>query len=498
MSRRLLLLGLCLFPAALLSISAVTLSWAEVSTRLGGTVKLFTSVYTESEESAGMFSHEAGDFSLSRAELRLRLDGDVSDNVTFRSRVDFIHTLNPQFESFSDLESGDGFSSQMHDVDLYFKEASFKVMDLLARGLDLIVGRQRVRWGTSDEYNVIDNLNPVDYANLFSFDPDYFVEHLPMDGITVEYRFPVDFDLKLQAVYFLSFKPSPLPDGFEASLLSMQQETLDDLTSSFGLPNGVTRAVLGDVPKYRLASGIYGIRLSGNILNFDLGLSYYHGYQSLPLPETLIAGLSDGVPSLEVRYAYPRLDVFGFDLAGELYSVGIWTEVGVYLSEDFETEFRTTFPVGPPGTQVQLLRRPYTKFTVGFDYTFGVGDGLYWNTQFNRGFYDEFGYTCEADELLGVRKPSFLGKLEDYYISYLEYSFFNDTLDVTLNFMLEVGDYDDFSDHNALVFSPEVELLPFDGASLLAGYALIEGSETSKFGAFSNSDVVYLLLKASF
>jgi len=493
-------LPLCLCPllAALLWAHPLRHAGAGVSTRLGGTVKLFTSVYTESEENPGMFPHESGDFSLSRVELRVRLDGDVSDNVTFRSRVDFIHTLEEKFESFSDLESGEGFSSQMHDVDTYFKEANFKVIDFPARGVDLTIGRQRVRWGTSDEYNVIDNLNPVDYANLFSFDPDYFVEHIPMDGITIEYRLPVDFDLKFQAVYFLSFKPSPLPEGFEGYLLSSQQKQLDQVTSAFGLPDGTTRAVLEDVPEYELDSGIFGFRVSGNVLNFDLGLSYYHGFQTLPLPMTLLGGVEEGVPFLEVDYGYPKLDVFGFDLAGELLSVGVWAEVGVYLSEKFETEFRSQFPVGFPQTEVDLLRRPYTKFTVGFDYTFGVGDGLYWNSQFNRGFYDEFGYTYEAHELLGVGKPTFLGKLEDYYISYLEYGFLNDTVDVTLNLMLEVGDYDDFSDHSAWVFSPEVELLPFDGASLLVGYALIEGAESSKFGAFANSDVLYLLLKASF
>jgi hypothetical protein len=57
-------------------------------------------------------------------------------------------------------------------------------------GLDLTVGRQRARWGTSDEYNVIDNLNPVDFGNLYTFDPDYFVAHLPMDGFNLEYRLP--------------------------------------------------------------------------------------------------------------------------------------------------------------------------------------------------------------------------------------------------------------------------------------------------------------------
>ncbi|MEW6440196.1 MAG: DUF1302 family protein [bacterium] len=471
---------------------------AQVAARLGGTVKLFTSLFTEDEEPGSLFMHDAGDFSLSRTELWVRLDGDVSENVSFRSRVDFIHNIEPRFDDFEDLESDSGFSSETDEVDVYFREASFKVMDFPVRGLDLIVGRQRVRWGTSDEYNVIDNLNPVDYANLFSFDPDYFVDHIPMDGITLEYRLPLDFDLKLQAVYYISAKPSPLPDGFESYLLGVQQQMLDELTSPFGLPRGTTRAVLEDMPEYRLGDGIFGFRASGNLLNFDVGLSYYHGFQTLPLPKTLIAGLDQGAPSLEVRYSYPRLDVFGFDLAGELYSVGLWAEVGVYLSERFETELETDLPLGFPQTRVQLLRRPYTKFTVGFDYTFGLGDGLYWNTQFNRGFYDEFGYTCDAHELLCVRKPSFLGKLEDYYISYLQYAFFNDTLNVKPKLMLEVGDYGDFSDQYAWIFNPEVEVLPFDGTSLLAGYVLLEGSELSKFGAFANSDVFYLLLKAWF
>lgn len=471
---------------------------AESTARLGGTVKFFTSVYTQGEEGAGLFDHEAGDSALTRVELRARLDGSVSENVSFRSRVDFIHTADARFEAFGDLESGNGFSSQVHDVDLYFKEGSFKMENLFVSGLDLTAGRQRVRWGTSDEWNVVDNLNPVDYANLFSFDPDYFVDHIPMDGLAIEYRFPVDFDLKIQAVWFPAFKPSPLPEGFESYLLLAQQATLDALTASLGLPMGTTRAVLSNVPGYRLGAGVLGLRVSGNLANFDLGVSYFHGHHTLPLPEKVQVGLVEGLPSLEVRYGYPRVDVFGFDLAGEIWTVGLWAELGVYLSEDFDTELCATVPPDLPPVKVPLLKRPYTKFTVGFDYTFGLGDGLYWNTQYNHGFYDEFAYTREARNLVGTGNTPFLGELEDYYISYLEYAFFNDTLKVTLNGLLEVADYGDFRNRHAWMFNPEFELVPFDGASLLAGYAMIAGAEDSKFGLFSGSDVLYLLLKAFF
>jgi len=164
----------------------------------GGTAKLFTAVFTADDPSAlSVPPHKAGDFSITRGELRLKLDGYASDNVSFKTQVYFISTADPTYESLAETESGKGFSSNMHDVDTYFKEANFKLMDFLAPGLDLTIGRQRVRWGTSDEYNVIDNLNPVDFANLFLFDPDYFVEHLPMDGCSAEYLFPFDFELKL-------------------------------------------------------------------------------------------------------------------------------------------------------------------------------------------------------------------------------------------------------------------------------------------------------------
>ena len=472
--------------------------WTKPYVRLGGTAKLYTSVFTEDGEGAGLFPHKAGDFALTRAELWLKLNGYASDNVSFRARADFIYTADTDYQDFSEIEAGRGFSSEVQNFDINFREASFKVMDLLVPGMDLIVGRQRVRWGTSDEYNVIDNLNPVDYANLYSFDPDYFVMHEPMEGLVLEYLFPFDFALRVQGVYFLSFKPSPLPAGFESLLGLQQKQALDDLTGPLDLPPGISRIVLEDVPDYNLENGVFGIRLSGNFFNFDVGLSYYHGHQTLPLPERIFADLTGEIPSIDGFYGYPGLDVAGFDLAGEFYSVGIWAEVGVYVPEKRDTVVLLRTPFGDMEDRFPLLDRPYTKFTVGFDYTFGIGEGLYWNFQFNRGFYDEFSYTEEADEALGVDRSGFLGKLDDYYLTFLEYSFLSDTVTVTLNFLLEVAEYGDFSSNNTWLLTPEVAFVPFDGTSIEIAYIAFNGSASTKLGAFSDSDIVYLLLKAFF
>ena len=92
----------------------------------------------------------------------------------------------------------------------------------------------------------------------------------------------------------------------------------------------------------------------------------------------------------------------------------------------------------------------------------------------------------------------FMGKLEDYYITSIEYSFFNDELTTTLNFMLEVSDYEDFSDNTALVIKPEIEYKPFDNTSLEIGYVAISGGDQTKYGGFEDNDVVYLLMKTYF
>jgi hypothetical protein len=468
---------------------------AEKEVNLEGTIKLFSSVYGQDDEEDSFAPHKAGDYAFSRGELQIRVNGYASDNVSFRSQVDFIYLVRPEYDDLSDIESETGFSSGLQEVDVNLKEASFKIIDFILEGMDLTVGRQRARWGTSDEYNVIDNLNPVDYANLFSFDPDYYVAHLPMDGINLEYLLPTDFELKLQAVYFLSFKPSTLPSGFEAQSEYVQRVALDQLTDQFGLPPGVARTVLDDDIENRLDSGPWGLRIGSNIFNFDVGLSYYHGFISLPLPDKVETRLTDEVPSITTSYDYPRLGVAGFDIAGEIFTIGVWGEVGVYFPEDRSVALISDVS---PDEEVKLLDSPYTKYTAGFDYTFGVGTGLYWNSQYNHGFYDEFDYDSEAEETLGLGRADFMGKLEDYYITSFEYSFMNDEIVTTLDFMLEVADYDDFSDNYAWLFSPQIEYKPYDGISLLLGYAVIDGAEDTKYGASSKGDVAFMLLKAEF
>jgi len=482
---------------ALIFLNSYTL-FAESEVYVEGEIKLFSSCYTADNDEDIIDPHDAGDFYLNRGELHLGVNGYVSDNVSFSSMVHFLHEARPAFDEIEECESDSGFSSSLQREDIYVKEASFVLMDIFIDGTDLTIGRQRVRWGTSDEYNVVDNMNPVDYGNVFSFDPDYFVEHLSMDGINLEYCFPMDFALRLQAAYFLTFKPSTLPDGFYARLLGLQQQRLDDLTSGYGFAGGDVELVLNDVPEYSIDKGPTGIRLSGNAFNLDWGISWFHGFQTLPLVSKVDTTITLESTTLKSYLDYPKLDVVGLDLAGEIHSVGLWAEAAAYFPEDKKVVQATSLLSTADLVSFDMFECPYYKYTVGFDYTFGIGNGLYWNTQFNKGFYDEFAYTSEARDLLGMGGHGFMGELGDYYISFIEYSFFNEELTVTLNGILEIADYDDFSDNNAVVFKPDIEYKPFDNTSIEIGYVMITGDEATKYGSFKENDVAYCLLMTHF
>ncbi len=471
---------------------------AQADVVLSGTVRLFSSFYTEDGKDDALAPHDAGDYALTRSELRVGLSGYVSDSVSFRSSVYFVSLARDDFDGLRDLETSSGYSSAVHEQDVYVREAFFTIQDFLAEGMDLSAGRQRVRWGTSDEYNVVDNLNPVDYRNLLSFDPDYQAEHLTMDGLNLEYHLPFEFDLKLQAVYFFSFKPSTLPVGFTDQSRAVLQSRLDALTEGYGFPGGDVDLVVRDIPDYRVSKGPAGLRMSGVAWNFDWGLSYYRGYQSLPLISRLETDITTEAGGLTAYYDFPRLDVAGFDLSGEFSSIGVWAEFGAYFPEDRDVLVATTLMSTPNVQAFPLLEDPYYKYTLGFDYTFGIGSGLYWNTQFNHGYYDEFDYTSEADTFLGLGGPGFTGGLGDYYISRLEYSFFNDTLTITLDGLLEVARYEKLSNNTATVFKPDIEYKPYDNASLELGYVMITGAEGTKYGSFEDHDVIYALLKAYF
>jgi len=443
-----------------------------------GRVKLFTSFYLNENSTGPYFFHDKGEFALKRLETRFILSGELSSKVSFYSRVDTYSRAGALFSPAPLPEASSlGTPVQSEPFEGVLYEGLVKITDFIFPGLDLTVGKQRISWGTADKLNVVDNLNPVDLANFLSFDPDYFAERRPQTAFNWEWWLGSNY--KLQFVWLLERQYAPLPQGF--TRLVTQGFNINEIR------------LLRE--KYKLQNPNFGLRCSGVVANFDFGLSFYQG--NVPLPVLTGVELSP-FKGLISYFSYPRENVFGLDVAGELAGVGLWAEAALVVPE--ETQGFVVKPVLVNNQsflyrdEFSLFPANYLRFVLGFDYTLGVGNGLYLNGQFLHGFFDERAYTSRARKVFGWQKGMFFGELEDYVVMRFEYRLFRETLKLQLGSIVELAE-----GHQALVILPEIEWKIKDMVILQAGGYLTTGDkEGTKFGLFREDKVGFLAVKLDF
>jgi hypothetical protein len=447
-------------------------------------VKLFLSFYASKNHEGPYFFHERGDFAFKRLESRLLLNARVSDNVSAQLRLDGFSSPDALFSDKNFPEAGILASpgeSEPFELSLY--EAYVKVNHFLLRNLDLAIGKQRIQWGTADKLNVVDNLNPVDFANFLTFDPDYYLERRPQTALNFEF-YPFK-DSKLQLVWLVSRQHSPLPAGFsemlKANLSALPEPEINIATEKLALKNTN-----------------FGVRFSTVLLNVDLGLSYYLGNYNLPY----IRGVEMSDPlepgPSQVYFKYAKKQVFGLDLSGELESIGWWAELARMQPESVSAWLDGYVLVDgqliPVALDFQLMEKFYWQWVVGADYTFSVADGLYFNLQYLHGLFDEACFSSQAKTYFGLRKGMWFGEVQDYLAGKAELRFLKGDLKAAFNSMVELS-----SGNSSAIFYPSLEYKIHDAVFLQAGAILATGDMTeSKFGSFSRDKVIYLMTKINF
>lgn len=440
-----------------------------------GRLKLFLSMFTTSNPDGKFFSHESGEFALRRLEARLSFAGALNPKISYRLRFDAYANSGDRIEPGGFPESGIlGLPLATEYLELNLYEGAVKVTDFLIDNLDLTVGKQRIYWGTADKVNVIDNLNPIDVANFFSFDPDHAFERRPQTAINLEYY--LGHTTRFQLVWLLEHQVSPLPYGF--SWLCEQ---------GFGLDSIEVKKGWDDTP----GDTGFGIRLNTTVINLDMGITYYYGNVSVPV----LQALSIQRETLGTFF-YPKQQVWGLDLSGEIWGIGFWAEAALIFPEEtlgsltFLTEIEGEFQVY---TQLfSLFEKKYLKAVIGMDYNFGKG--FYANLQFLHGFFDEFDYSEDAEELFSLRKGMLFGEPEDYLIGQIQYTGFRDNLKLSLNWITEIAD------SQAIILTPALELKITDGFLIQVGaFLLVSGDEDkTKFGIFRNDKLIYLGCRLDF
>lgn len=450
-------------------------------TPFSGMVKLFSSVYVEDNLSGEYFSHRAGEFGLRRVEVRFSLAGDVAEGVSYALRLDGFAaagamSLSGNAGLFPEAESS-AAPLRSEPFDLLLTEASVKVSGFIHKNLDLTVGKQRVFWGTADGMNVVDNLNPVDLANFFTFDPDYFAQRRPQTAVNLEYHLgPAS---RLQLVWLLEQQVSPLPRGFGALLAGGA---------------GAAAEVHVASPEPLLGRTNLGLRLATVLGKTDVGLTYYRGSFHLPV----LTGWSLSADGLDLRYDYPRQQVFGVDLAGEALGLGLWAEAAYIVPENIRGSASMPLPVDGGlvdfVSTFRIFERGWMRWVLGAEATLSWGSGLHLNVQYLRGFFDESAYSTLAGRAFQRGKGMFFGELGDYLLGRAEYKLLRGDLRLEANVLLEMQ-----GDAAAWVFMPGMEYRASDAFSLRAGTFWTTGGEGgTKFGGFKRDKLVYLAFKAMF
>jgi hypothetical protein len=442
---------------------------------ISGRLKLFTSIFLTANPDGNFFCHDSGEFSLRRLEARLLFAGNVNPKISYKLRFDAYLNSGDLIDNTGFPESGllgSPLLSEYMELNIY--ECAMKINGFLVKNLDLTVGKQRIFWGAADKVNVVDNLNPIDFANFFSFDPDHAFERRPQTAINLEY-YPGK-TTRLQLVWLLEHQISPLPYGY--TWLSEQNSGLSSLEVETGWED-------------KLSDSGFGIRLTTTILNLDAGLSYYNGNASVPVLRTLSV-----LEEKQATFFYPRQQILGIDISGEAAGIGFWAEAALILPR--ETQASLTYSIENNGgfetitQKFSLFKKTYPKFVLGADYNFGKG--FYANLQFLHGFFDEFDYSGEAEKFFSIGKGMFFGEPENYLIGQLQYSNSGNDLKLSLNWIYEIAD------RQALILTPALEFKISDGLLVQAGaFLLVSGDEDStKFGLFRNDKLVYLGFRLDF
>ncbi len=444
----------------------------------------------------------------------------VPDKLRFVGDVQFVWIGFTRDTNFDGMTS----RSTISPYHLESKAVFIEVVSLLPH-LDLRVGRQIVHWGTADLFNPTANLNALDLE-----DPLKFGESIANEMIVLDWAPGGDFILS--AVWVPVFQPNLLPRS--------GQQKIGDPRGEFPFANPQIRleaeklrsvwlnrpeywivdtpALNFQMPKWSFKNSQFGLRVQWMIGLFDMSLSYYRGYDTMPVAKSSVSGTystdntaADGTPvrgvTSDVTLVYPKKQVIGFDLAGQLPfldDAGVWFEGAFVFPRAVSMSFDLRQVV--PGAKVvhgEAVRdEAYFQYTAGMDYN--INEHLYLTGQFIRGFVDEFG----------------AHNLNHYWVGGLDVRLLQEQLIIRLFCLGEIPhedddvvldeDQDGYVDSLAMgatddgtiasyVLFPAVMYKPADGLTLsLGGYVLL-GHQESKFGQdAAGPSLVFFKARASF
>jgi hypothetical protein len=324
-------------------------------------------------------------------------------------------------------------------------------------------GYQIFTWGAANLYNPTDTLNPYDYTDIFDWDK----EGIP--ALAVTYSTP---KITIEGIWMPIPDESELPAPDSRFVEPFTSEIDNPLFPVFGVPPANYDVTVNYLdPKVSLRNSQFGARVLATVGRFDLGLSYYNGFEHVPHTE-ILAGIPDPVTKVipvTANFVFLRRHVIGFDVAAGYEGLNLNMESALVIP------YSTAHDVGTAS------KMSFT-YAVGGDYTF-----------FDLFGKNDFTIIMEFLQQINADKPhrgDFSNLIKQDLLNRLEYRF-SQYLRARVTTIVDVSD-------GSYYVQPEVTWEPVDDLELTLGGNILDGPDDTFAGVFDKQDRVYAKVKYHF
>ncbi len=393
-----------------------------------------------------------------------------------------------------------------------YLEISELYLSLYLSQLDLRVGIQKFAWGTLDQFNPTDNLNPWDLRHPFTTDPLKRKIGIPAVRALVGSSFS---SVLVEAVWMPFYVPFRMPDPGDRWYPPLFEAVTSYPTPDFGLPfelppvNIVQVNSEPDLPPRTFENSDVGVRISRTVGNADIGVSYFYGFDRMPVfgvDGRIVADLRFLPPDLDLTYRMNlrpqihRIQVFGFDMAMSRGSftfraegafvkdrfVNVGLDAIPKIAEDFELPPLSEIDISahPKGVTVSFPFSPQIAFSKNL---LSVGGGIdyQWGTHL-------LTFQMVGNSILNYGgEPLIYKEFELIMILGTNSRFLEDTLlvegGVVLNPMSEFW-----------MVSVEPSYLITDAWTVGTRLLLLEGDRNTYLGQYSRNDEISFFVRYSF
>lgn len=238
----------------------------------------------------------ATEFTAQEARLQLRME-HYGDAAEVFGRLDFVW---------------DGADTSKYDWELREGYLKFRV----GSNMDFKVGRQIITWGTGDLI-FINDVFAKDYRSFFIGRDDQYLK-APQTAVRWSWYNPLG---ALEVVYTPRFTPNRLPTGERLSYY------YPFAGSIVGTGMGPQYYFDPPLPPAKFKNGEVATKFNHQFGYFNAAAYFYHGFYKNPAGAV---PLGDG----NFMPVYPRLNVYGASLRGQIYGGILWIEGGYFDSYD--------------------------------------------------------------------------------------------------------------------------------------------------------------------